>query len=81
MAGGRCRRNQPGMVAAFLADANNAEVLVERLNQLLLHGTMRANMRQTIVTAVNKLAVTEPLRRVKLALNLILVSIDYQVQK
>ena len=68
-------------LTAFLADANNAQALVERLNQLLLHGTMRANMRQTIVTAVNKVAVTEPLRRVKLALNLILVSVDYQVQK
>ena len=68
-------------LTAFLADANNTEALVERLNQLLLHGTMRANMRQSLTVAVNKVAATQPLRRVKLALNLILASVDYQVQK
>ena len=65
----------------FLADAGDAAKLVERLNRLFLHGTMRENMRQSVVTAVNKIAPTDPLRRVKMALNLIVVSIDYQVQK
>jgi hypothetical protein len=37
--------------------------------------------RKTVVTAVNKLKLTDTLRRVKLAVNLMLVSIDYQVQK
>ena len=68
-------------LTAFLPDANNADVLVERLNRLFLHGTMSAAARKTIVNAVNKLAPTEALRRVKLAANLILISIDYQVQK
>ena len=68
-------------LAAFLPDAANADALVERLNRLFLHGAMRADLRRTIVNAVNKIAVNQPLRRVKMAINLTLVSIDYQVQK
>lgn len=72
---------QSPKLTAFLADAANPDVLVERLNQLFLHGTMRAEMRKSVVTAVGKVAATDALRRVKMALNLILVSVDYQVQK
>ena len=36
-------------LAAFLPDASNADALVERINRLFLHGTMKADMRQTIV--------------------------------
>lgn len=68
-------------LTAFLADAANPEALVERLNQLFLHGTMRADMRKSLVTAVGKVAATNPLRRVKMAVNLILISVDYQIQK
>ena len=57
------------------------DALVDRMNRLFLHGTMTPAMRKTIVNAVNKLPPTEALRRVKLAINLTLVSIDYQVQK
>jgi hypothetical protein len=42
---------------------------------------MSAAMRKTIVNAVNKLPPADPLRRVKMAINLTLASIDYQVQK
>ncbi|MFO1325455.1 MAG: DUF1800 family protein [Burkholderiales bacterium] len=66
---------------AFLPDAGNPDVLVERLNRLFLHGTMSAAARKTIVNAVGKLSIVDSLRRVKLAVNLILVSVDYQVQK
>jgi hypothetical protein len=68
-------------LTAFLPDAANADALVERMNRLFLHGAMKADMRQTIVNAVNKLPTTAALRRVKLAVNLTLVSADYQVQK
>jgi len=68
-------------LTAFLPDAGNADALVERMNRLFLHGTMRADMRQTIVNAVNKVPPPFTLRRVKLAINLTLVSVDYQVQK
>ena len=66
---------------AFLADAASPDVLVERLNRLFLHGTMSAAARKTIVNSVSKLGATESVRRVKLAVNLILVSVEYQVQK
>ena len=68
-------------LAAFLPDAGNPAALVERLNWLFLHGTMRNTMRQTIVTAVGKIPASDPSRRVRMAINLVLVSIDYQVQK
>ena len=66
---------------AFLPDAGDANALVERLNRLFLHRTMRADMRRTIVTAIGKVPPAEARRRVKLAIHLVLSSIDYQVQK
>ncbi|MFO1311591.1 MAG: DUF1800 family protein [Burkholderiales bacterium] len=68
-------------LSAFLADAAAPDVLVERLNRLLLHGTMTPAARKTVVNAISKLDPANPLRRVKMAVNLILVSIAYQVQK
>ena len=68
-------------LSAFLSDAADPDALVERLNRLLLHGTMSTAARKTVVNTVAKLPASDPLRRVKMALNLILVSIDYQVQK
>ena len=68
-------------MSAFLADAADPEALVARLDRLLLHGTMTAPMRTVIVNTVAKVPAVNALRRVKLAANLVLVSIDYQVQK
>jgi uncharacterized protein (DUF1800 family) len=68
-------------LTAFLPDASNPDVLVDRLTRLFMHGAMRPEMRKTIVTAVGRLPANDPLRRVKMAVNLILVSVDYQVQK
>jgi len=68
-------------LAAFLSDAGDADALVERLNRLFLHQTMRVDMRRTIVTAINKVPTAEAQRRVKLAIHLVLSSVDYQVQK
>jgi hypothetical protein len=68
-------------LTAFLPDASNPDALVDRLTRLFMHGAMRTEMRKTIVTAVSKLPANDPLRRVKMAVNLILVSVDYQVQK
>jgi len=72
---------QSPTMAVFLADAANPEALVTRMDRLLLHGTMTAPMRKVIVNAVNKVPPANAARRAKLAANLILVSIDYQVQK
>ena len=68
-------------LSAFLADAANPDALVDRLVRLLLHGTISPSSRKTVVTAVSKIDAGQPLRRVKMALNLILASVDYQVQK
>ncbi len=68
-------------LTAFLQDAADPAKLVARLDRLLLHGTMSERARKTITTAVGKVSADNSLRRVKLALNLILISIDYQVQK
>ena len=68
-------------MAAFLADAADPEALVTRMDRLLLHGTMTAPMRKVIVNAVSKVPPAKAARRAKLAANLILISVDYQVQK
>ncbi|HEY8242605.1 MAG TPA: DUF1800 family protein [Casimicrobiaceae bacterium] len=68
-------------LTAFLGDASQPDALVARVDRLFLHGTMSAAMRRTIVNAVNKLPPDDPLRRVKMAINLTLASVDYQVQK
>ena len=68
-------------LTAFLPDADDVNVLVNRLDKLFLHGTMRPVMRKTIVDAVSKIAPENALRRVKLAMQLTLTSVDYQMQK
>ena len=68
-------------LAAFVSDAGDVSLLVDRLDRLFLHRTMRPAMRKTIVDAVNKLAPENALRRVKLAVQMTLSSIDYQIQK
>ena len=68
-------------LTAFLPDAANPDALVERLNRLFLHGAMTAGTRKTIVNAVTKVDAADPLRRVKMALLLVLPSVAYQVQK
>ena len=68
-------------LTAFLPDAGSADALLSRIDRLFLHGTMKPAMRKSIVNAVNKLPASEALRRVKLAINLTLASVAYQVQK
>jgi len=68
-------------LSAFLPDAGDANRLVARIDRLFLHGTMRPAQRRTIVNAVDKIPVTEPLARTRMALRLTLSSIDYHVQK
>jgi hypothetical protein len=68
-------------LTAFLPDAGDANALVDHLDRLFLHGTMSAVMRKTIVNAVTQIPSDSALRRVKLAVNLTLASVEYQVQK
>ena len=68
-------------LSAFLADAARPASLVERLDRLFLHGTMRPAHRQAIIEAVGRLPQSDALARTRMALRLTLASIDYQIQK
>ncbi|MFN2501365.1 MAG: DUF1800 family protein [Pyrinomonadaceae bacterium] len=55
--------------------------LVDELNQRMLHGTMSAAMKNTILTAVTNITSTNPLQRAKQAMYLVATSSQYQVQR
>jgi hypothetical protein len=61
--------------------AQDPNQLIDALNTLLLHGTMSAEMRQSIATAVESIAASNPRLRVRTAIYLILSSSQYQVQR
>jgi hypothetical protein len=64
-----------------LAQAANPTDLVETLNTRLLHGTMSSEMKSSIVVAVAAVAATNPTKRVRTALYLVLTSSQYQVER
>jgi hypothetical protein len=72
--------------ALVVADPSN-NLLLDALNHRMMHGTMSASMRNTIMTAVNSIAVSNPptaaqtLNRVRQALYLVATSSQYQVQR
>ncbi|MEO6162826.1 MAG: DUF1800 family protein [Candidatus Binatia bacterium] len=68
-------------LAPFDSLASNPDQLLDTLNNLLLHGSMSAEMRQNIRTAVSAIAVTNPRLRVRTAVYLIATSSQYQVQR
>lgn len=55
--------------------------LVTELDRILLHETMSPEMRDSIVGAVNAVAPSDSLRRVRTAVYLVLTSSQYQVQR
>jgi hypothetical protein len=61
--------------------ASNPGNLVDRLNRLMLHGTMSDELRSSIVTAVNAVDAGDPLGRAEQALYLVGVASQYQVQR
>ena len=61
--------------------AANPDNLVDRLNRLMLHGTMSDELRASIVTAVNAVDAGDPLGRAEQALYLVGVASQYQVQR
>lgn len=66
--------------AASAADSTGGQLL-DLLNQKMMHGTMSAQMRSTILTAVTNIAATDPLMRARQALYLVATSSQYQVQR
>jgi hypothetical protein len=55
--------------------------LVDALDELLLHKTMSQGVRDNIITAVNAVAATNALKRVRTAAYLVLSSSQYQVER
>ncbi len=62
--------------------APNAGNLVDRLNRLMMHGTMSDDMRNSIIAAVNAVTpATDTLKRARQALYLVATSSQYQAQR
>jgi uncharacterized protein (DUF1800 family) len=61
--------------------ASNPDQLIEALNQLLLHGAMSAEMRDSVRVAVETIPASNARLRVRTALDLIATSSQYQVQR
>lgn len=68
------------MQALATADTSGNQLL-DALNAKLMHGTMSAQMKSTILTAVQAVASTDPLTRAKTAIYLVASSSQYQVQR
>jgi hypothetical protein len=66
--------------ALAAADPTSSQ-LVDSLNWKMLHGTMSQPMRDTIITAVNSIASSNPLLRARQALYLVATSSQFQVQR
>jgi len=61
--------------------AANPDQLLDALNNLMLHGSMSAQMRQSIKAAVSAISATNAISRVRTAVYLIATSSQYQVQR
>ncbi|HQU91629.1 MAG TPA: DUF1800 domain-containing protein [Pyrinomonadaceae bacterium] len=66
---------------AIAAADTTSSLLIDTLNYRMLHGTMSANMRNSILTAVNAIPSSNPLQRAKQAVYLLATSSQYQVQR
>ncbi|MDI1242720.1 MAG: DUF1800 domain-containing protein [bacterium] len=63
------------------ASDTTSSLLVDALNTRMLHGTMSASVRSSILTAVNAIPSSNPLQRAKQAVYLVATSSQYQVQR
>lgn len=61
--------------------AANPTALVDKLNHLLMHGTMSAAMQTEIIKAVNSVNTNNPKLRAQTALYLVATSSQYQVER
>jgi uncharacterized protein (DUF1800 family) len=61
--------------------ADSPPALVDALDMVLLHGTMSAEMRSSIIGAVNAVAATNRLKQAQTAVYLVATSSQYQVQR
>ncbi len=72
--------NLAEMQALAAADTTSNRLL-DTLNVRMMHGTMTAQNRATLLTAINAVAATDPLTRARTAIYLIATSSQYQVQR
>lgn len=68
-------------LGAYQAVAGDANALAERLSRYLLHGTMSAEMKTSIVNAVNSITAADTLNRARMGLYLVLTSPHFQVER
>jgi uncharacterized protein (DUF1800 family) len=68
------------LTALNALSANPAD-LVNKLDQLYLHGTLTDNMRTQLLIAINAIPVDKPKLRIQTALYLVFASGQYQVQR
>lgn len=60
---------------------STGNLLLDELNRRMMHSTMPASMRSSILTAVTAYPTTQPLNRVRQAIYLVATSAQYQVQR
>lgn len=68
-------------LSPYTALASDPESMVTKLDQLLMHGTMTATMRSTIVNTVSAISATSTTTRAQTAVYLVLTSPQYQVMR
>lgn len=67
--------------SALTAAAANTNTLIDKLDALLLHGTMSATMRAGLTGAISAVAASDALTRAKTAYYLVVTSSEYQVER
>ncbi len=67
--------------SALTALAGNPQALVDKLDRLLMHGTMSTAAQSAVVTAVNAVCAADALARAKAAFYLVATSSQYQVER
>src|SRR5450631_1671922 len=65
-------------LTSLQTSAGDAGALADRLNALLMHGTMSAGVRQAVMNAVNAVATSDSLDRVRAAVYVVATSAQYQ---
>jgi uncharacterized protein (DUF1800 family) len=68
-------------LTAFWTSAADAGGLADRLNALLMHGTMSSGMRQAVMDAVNAIPASDAIDRVRAAAYVVGTSAQYQVEQ
>jgi hypothetical protein len=71
----------PFTLSAFTGLSSDPTALVNELDRLLLHNTMPAAMKSTIITAVQGVSASNALARAQMAFYLVASSSQYQVER